>query len=445
MAVMAHSAGAPRTVPTPDGPPAVRRIRVPELALVLLVGPSGSGKSTFAARHGAPGEVVSSDACRALVADDENDQSATRAAFEVLHAVVAGRLEHGRFTVVDATNLEPAARKPLLDLSRRFDVPAVAIAFDLGRSVGEARNLGHRNLDKHVLHRQHERLRHAVETMGREGFRAVEVLRSVPEVDAVVLERVPAPSDRRSLAGPFDIVGDVHGCDVELRALLDRLGYPIDADGAIGAHPHGRTAVFVGDLVDRGPGVAEVLRLVLPAVRDGRALLVPGNHEDKLVRALQGRNVTIAHGLAESLDQLAGEPELGAELCEVYERLPSHLVLDGGRLVVAHGGIPERMHNRDSSAVRAFVLYGGPTGEIDELGRPIRSAWVDAYRGDALVVYGHTPVEQAEVRGNTVDVDTGCVFGGALTALRYPERELVSVPATGVHWERAGGATEGAA
>jgi len=107
----------------------------------------------------------------------------------------------------------------------------------------------------------------------------------------------------------------------------------------------------------------------------------------------------------------------------------SHYVLDDGKLVVAHAGMKESMQGRGSAAVRDFALFGETTGEIDEFGLPVRYNWAAEYRGSAMVVYGHTPVPEAEWLNRTINIDTGCVFGGKLTALRYPERELISVPA----------------
>jgi protein phosphatase len=194
--------------------------------------------------------------------------------------------------------------------------------------------------------------------------------------------------------------------------------------------------VFVGDLVDRGPDTPGVLRLVMGMVADGDALCVPGNHENKLVRALRGRNVQLTHGLAESLDQLAAESEEFRKQAEEFMYgLVSHYVLDGGKLVIAHAGLKEAYHGRASGRVRQFALYGESTGETDEYGLPVRYPWARDYRGRATVVYGHTPVVEPAWENNTLCVDTGCVFGGRLTALRYPERELVSVPAERVWYE----------
>jgi diadenosine tetraphosphatase ApaH/serine/threonine PP2A family protein phosphatase len=188
--------------------------------------------------------------------------------------------------------------------------------------------------------------------------------------------------------------------------------------------------VFVGDLVDRGPKVPQVLRLVMNAVASGAALCVPGNHDAKLMRKLRGREVQITHGLAESLTQLASEPEeFHKQVAEFIDDLVSHYVLDDGKLVVAHAGMKESMQGRGSGAVREFALFGETTGETDEFGLPVRYNWAAEYRGHASVVYGHTPVPEPEWLNRTINIDTGCVFGGRLTALRWPEKELVSVPA----------------
>jgi protein phosphatase len=414
------------------------KITVPELSLVLLIGPSGSGKSTFAANHFLPTEVLSSDFCRGLVSDDENDQAATNDAFEVLHFIAAKRLAAGRLTVVDATNVQPEARKPLVALAREYDVLPTAIVFNLPERLCQDRNRGRpdRDFGAHVIRRQSEQLRRSLKYLSKEGFRHVAVLRSPEDVEAAVVERQPTWTNRRTEHGPFDIIGDVHGCFAELVGLLREFGWDVSEDGLTAHHPQGRQAVFLGDLVDRGPDVPAVLRLVLSMVESGVALCVPGNHDIKLVRALRGRDVKLAHGLAESLAQLEGEPlEFREKAAEFLDKLISHFVLDDGNLVVAHAGMRERFQGRASRRVRDFALFGETTGETDEFGLPVRYDWAQEYRGHAMVVYGHTPVPEAVWVNNTINIDTGCVFGGRLTALRYPERELVSVPAGKTYYE----------
>lgn len=416
--------------------------RIPELSLVVLVGASGSGKSTFARKHFKPTEVLSSDFCRGLVADDENSQTSTPDAFEVLHFIAAKRLAAGRLTVVDATNVQMEARKPLVALARQFHCLPVAIVFNLTEKLCHERNEGRPNRDfgSHVIRQHCQQLRRSLRGLQREGFRHTLILSSPEEVDTAVLSREPLYNNKRHEHGPFDIIGDVHGCFNELKALLAVLGYQVvQTDSEEGTrfsvqHPEGRRVVFLGDLVDRGPAVVPVLRLVMNMVHEGRAFCVPGNHDVKLMRRLRGRDVTIAHGLAESLEQLASQPQsLKDEVADFLDSLVSHYVFDEGRLVVAHAGMKEEMQGRGSGKVRDFALYGETTGETDEFGLPVRYNWATEYRGRARVVYGHTPVPEAEWLNRTINVDTGCVFGGRLTALRYPELELVSVPAARVY------------
>ena len=415
-------------------------VKIPDLCLVVLVGVSGSGKSTFARRHFRPTEVVSSDVCRGLVSDDENDQSATGPAFELLHTIVAQRLQLGRLTVVDATSVRPEDRRSLVALARDHHVLPVTVVLDVPPEVCRARNAERpdRDFGHHVIRNQLSALRRSLKNLHREGFRRVYVLRGNEEIEAATVERERRWTDRRDLTGPFDVVGDVHGCHGELVSLLGALGWSVAPDGLDAHHPDGRTAVFLGDLVDRGPATPAVLRLVMQMVASGAALCIPGNHENKLKRALDGRNVTVSHGLAESLKQLGDEPDaeaFGNEVRRFVDGLVSHAVLDDGALVVAHAGLPEAFHNRSSGAVRSFALYGDTTGETDEFGLPVRYPWADDYRGKAAVVYGHTPVPEAVWHNNTICLDTGCVFGGSLTALRWPERELVSVPAAATYYE----------
>ena len=290
-----------------------------------------------------------------------------------------------------------------------------------------------RDFGSHVVARQHRDLTRSLKGLKKEGFRRVHMLRGPEEIETANVTRERSWNDRRDVHGPFDIVGDVHGCASELGTLLTQLGWTLEYDGGtvVGAsHPEGRQAVFVGDLVDRGPDTPGVLRLVMGMIAAGTALCVSGNHEAKLVRALRGSKVTVSHGLAESLAQLEREPaEFRIEAQAFMDRLISHFVLDDGRLVVAHAGLKEAYHGRSSGRVRSFALYGDTTGETDDYGLPVRYPWAQEYRGDAMVVYGHTPVPEAEWVNNTICLDTGVVFGGSLTALRYPEREIVSVPA----------------
>jgi protein phosphatase len=417
-------------------------IIIPELSLVVLIGPSGCGKSSFARAHFKPTEVLSSDFCRGLVSDDENAQAATNDAFDVLHYITRKRLAAGRLTVVDATNVQPEARKPLVALAREFHVLPVAIVLNMPEKLCHERNQHRldRQFGPHVVRNQSQQLRRSIRGLEREGFRHVFVLSSPEEVSTVAITRQALWNNLKHEHGPFDIIGDVHGCYEELSTLLTQLGYRIENDTQVpkAIPPDGRRAVFVGDLVDRGPKIPEVLRLVMKMVDEGTAFCVPGNHDMKLMRKLKGRDVQLTHGLVDSIEQIDKQPsEFKQQVVKFLDDLVSHYVFDDGKLVVAHAGMKEEMQGRGSGKVRDFALYGETTGETDEYGLPVRYNWAAEYRGQAMVVYGHTPVGEPEWLNRTINIDTGCVFGGKLTALRYPERELISVPALRTYYESA--------
>jgi protein phosphatase len=412
----------------------MKKITIPELSLVVLIGPSGSGKSTFGRKHFKPTEVLSSDFCRGLVSDDENNQGATNDAFEVLHFIARKRLAAGKLTVVDATNVQPESRKPLVTLAKEFHVLPVALVFNFQERLCQDRNRNRpdRNFGPHVIRNQSQQLRRSLRGLEREGFRHVHIFESPEQLEGLEIERQPLWNNLKHEHGPFDIIGDIHGCFEELSALLKQLGYRVEIDGQDFkvTPPDGRKAVFVGDLVDRGPGIPDVLRLAMSMVKSGTAFCVPGNHDMKLLRKLRGKDVQITHGLGDTLAQLEPESaEFKKEVADFIDDLVSHYVFDDGNLVVAHAGMKEEMQGRGSGAVRSFALFGETTGETDDFGLPVRYNWAADYRGRAMVVYGHTPVAEPEWLNRTINIDTGCVFGGKLTALRYPEKELISVPA----------------
>ena len=353
-------------------------------------------------------------------------------AFEVLHFIAQKRLAAAKLTVVDATNVQRESRKPLVELAREFHCLPVAIVLNLPERLCQDRNKGRadREFGPHVIRQQTQQLRRSLRGLEREGFRHVFVLNTPEEVDAVVIERQPLWNNLKHEHGPFDIIGDVHGCYDELVELLVQLGYQTTETpvGIAVTPPLGRKAIFLGDLVDRGPKITQVLKLVMGMVESGAALCVPGNHDVKLMRKLRGRDVQIKYGLAESLAQLEAEaPDFAQKVAAFVDDMVSHYVLDDGKLVIAHAGMKEAMQGRGSGKVRDFALYGETTGETDEFGLPVRYNWAAEYRGRSMVVYGHTPVPEPEWLNRTINLDTGCVFGGKLTGLRYPEQELVSV------------------
>jgi protein phosphatase len=415
-----------------------QHIEIPDFALVVLIGSTGSGKSTFAAKHFRPTEVISSDHCRGLVGDDETDQSVTGDAFDLVREIAGKRLKNRKLAVIDATNVRAADRKSWIELARRWHALPVAIVIDPGIDICIERNESRpdRPFGGEVVRRMVSEIRRSQRGLEREGFRQVWKLTSPDAVDAATMTRVPLWTDKRGDEGPFDIIGDVHGCADELQELLTKLGYDVSWSSADGtrkvavSHPQRRKAVFVGDLVDRGPNSTDVLRIAMSMVASGAAHVVQGNHDRKLERWLAGRKVTIAHGLQQTIDQLQAESEgFRQSLPKFLSDLRSHVWLDQGRLAVAHAGLKAEMIGRGSGAVREFALFGETTGETDEFGLPVRADWAANYRGDTTVVYGHTPMLKADWVNNTICIDTGCVFGGKLTALRWPEKELVEVAA----------------
>src|SRR3569623_748938 len=289
------------------------KISIPKLSLVALIGPSGSGKSTFARKHFRPTEVLSSDVCRGWVSDDENAQLVSRDAFDVLYFIAAKRLAAGRLTVVDATNVRIEDRKRLVELARQYHVLPTAIVFNLPVAVCHERNAGRadRQFGPHVVRGQMQALRRSLRGLQREGFRRVSVMDSIDAVEAASIERLRVWTDRRDEHGPFDLIGDVHGCRDELVLLLEKLGYVVGGtrEAPQVQAPLDRKALFLGDLVVHSLESPGVLRLVMHMVADGTALCVPGNHDVKLQRKLNGRDVRLTQGLAETMQQLETESE----------------------------------------------------------------------------------------------------------------------------------------
>ncbi|GAA4443552.1 polynucleotide kinase-phosphatase [Pontibacter saemangeumensis] len=416
----------------------MKEIKLPEIALVLLVGPSSAGKSTFAKKYFLGTEVISSDYCRALVSDDENNLEATGDAFDLLNFLAAKRLKRGKLTVIDALNLHKDDRAKLVRLAKENYALAAAIMLDTPiRQLQERHEVRpDRSFGRQVIEKHYDMYRRTLKSIKREGFSYTYQVNPEEELSIV---RQPLWSNRKEETGPFDIIGDIHGCFDELQELLTELDYKV-AQQANGHYqvsgPAGRKVIFLGDLTDRGPKSPEVLRLVMDMVHSRQALCIRGNHDDKLLRYLQGKNVNLDHGLDKTVQQLAATPDAFREEVKAFlDGLIAHYVLDEGQLVVAHAGLPEPMHGRAAAAVRAFCLYGETTGEVDVFGLPVRHDWAKNYRGKASVVYGHTPVPGIDWLNNTLNIDTGCVFGGRLTALRYPERETVSVESKAVYSE----------
>ena len=406
------------------------RIELPEFCLVALVGSTSSGKSTFAHKHFRSTEVLSSDFFRGMVCDDENSQSASADAFELLYYAANKRLDNMKLTVIDATNLQQAARKRILDLAKEQNVHTAAIVLNMPEELMQLRNKARpdRDLPERVIRQHCREVKRSIRNLKREGFRFVYVINSPEQLENTEIVRTRLWNDKRDEHGPFDIIGDIHGCCDELEMLFEKLGY-VKTNGVY-SHPEGRKAAFLGDLCDRGNRNADALQLVMDMVRSGGAIAVPGNHDVKLLKYLRGKKFSKSHGIDKTIAEIEdrGE-EFKQQAAEFIDGLISHYVLDDGKLVIAHAGLKEEYIGRGSARVRDFCLYGETTGESDSYGLPVRLDWTADYRGRAAVVYGHIAGREVREKNNTFCIDTGCVFGGKLTAFRYPEREIVEVGA----------------
>ena len=412
------------------------RIEIPEFCLVAMIGATSSGKTSFALKHFKPTEVLSSDFFRGIVADDENDQGASGDAFDLLYYAANKRLGNMKTTVIDATNLQPYARKKVIDLAREQNVHSAAIVLNLPEKLLQERNRERpdRGYPERVIRKHVSDLKRSIGSLKREGFRFVYVISSMEQLENTEVVRTRMWNNRKDDHGPFDIIGDIHGCCDELEELLDKLGYVRGENGY--AHPEGRKIIFLGDFCDRGPRNADVLKIAMETVKNGNALAVPGNHDIKLLRWIRGRNIQQTHGIDRTIAEIEALGDgFREEAAQFIDGLVSHYVLDDGNLVTAHAGLKQEYIGRGSVRVRDFCLYGETTGELDSYGLPVRLDWAADYRGRAAVVYGHIAGKEVKSLNGTWCIDTGCVFGGSLTAFRYPEREIVSVAAKQQYYE----------
>jgi len=237
-----------------------------------------------------------------------------------------------------------------------------------------------------------------------------------------------------------DFVGDVHGCHDEFLELLGLLGYERGRDGTY-RHPGGRKLLSLGDITSRGPASIAMLQFFIRHINAGLAEMVDSNHGWKIARWLDGRPVTLAHG-DEKVDeefrqfQMEFGPKKTSLLKEQSRRLlfssPSHMMIrqkDKLVAVAVHAGIRDDYIGMESPAVHTFCRYGDVAG-IGPDGRPIRKDWAQERKtNQPLIVWGHDPRPKPERLNGTLNIDQGCVFGGMLTAYRFPEDELLSVPA----------------
>ena len=417
-----------------------RVLRIDPGSVVVTVGSAGSGKTAWATHNFGPEQVVSMDALRCLVAGSATGHDATGEAFHVLLEVLQSRARRGVTTVLDGTFLNPGARERVLEICARHGRPSVAVCFHIPPELAQLRNrAGGKPLAGKELRDQVARVRQFaagfVDGRHEEGWSRV-VFFGDADTDLLPVVRLTLPRPL-PVPGPFDVIGDVHGCLAELDELLDRLGYAPEDDAGARVHPGGRTAVLVGDFADRGPDSAGVFRRVMAMHAAGSALAVPGNHCVKLLRYLRGNHVDVRSGLGDTLRDLDRAGSAFRErVRDFLGSLPSALVLAEGRLVVFHAALPRDRIGRDDQATAAQVFYG-----VKRVGRDEADpAWTESWtvgRDEPLGVHGHIPVPEPRRSHNTIDIDGGCVYGGYLAALRWPERTFEFVSAREVYFEHA--------
>lgn len=448
-------------------------IRIGPGALVVMVGGIASGKTTYAKRIateilGDPNAVIEADGIRATLFGDAAKQGDPARIHGLGHEMARIRLEAGLPVVYDATNLLARDRAGLIALAKETGAPLVAAWVEASIEEMAARNaIRERVVPDQVVAKMAARAAQVRQAdLEKEGFTVIHIPAGG---DLGAVEAVPSGWNNQTLRGPFDIIGDIHGCIHTLEALMAKLGYSED-----GSHPEGRQLVSVGDIVDRGRHTWDTWTYVSGLVKTGRLLLVKGNHEAKqsrylekmAKRAIAGEDpygvITDlekmqgeAHGLTPSLREAheRGNVEEWRERAAAMARLPNHLSLDGGRLLVCHGAARKDLIGRDDpydKEAESWFLYGAPTGARDERGFPIRADWQEEWEGGAFVVVGHSTVAEPRHRSNgggSLNIDTGCAFGpngvdvhtrqpftGKLTAARWPEvttdveAALVSVP-----------------
>lgn len=421
-------------------------IKIPENALVLMVGASGSGKSTFARKHFPEFAVVSSDHCRSMICDDPTNQGVTEAAFKLLHQITRERLTNKRLVVVDATNVKPSSRQEFFALAREFNVPLIALVLNPPLLTVLRQNLlRSRVVPEYVIQRHHAQIQQALVALPKEPF---DLVHTVNETVFVEITKNDHSYWEMGATQGFDVISDVHGCMDELTELLGKLGYVVQ-NGLITAIVEGRLLVFVGDFADRGPDSRAVLDLVCTAVNGGLAAAVLGNHDQKLMRALRGNNVRVGHGLAGTLKQLE-DPAFRKFVLQTLESLPHQIrcvrlgLTKNNELIVTHAGIEKNAVGKTDEATLAHCIYGYTDGK-NATGFPnrletFRQTWPDD--GTSYQVHGHIVTDTPKSDDYAVyNIDGGCVFGGQLNALRFPELEIVSVKARNIYWAREGSAS----
>ncbi|WP_342471744.1 AAA family ATPase [Metasolibacillus sp. FSL H7-0170] len=433
------------------------QLHLPHAAIVLCIGPSNSGKSTFlqnlvANNSIALSEIVSSDDYRMTVADIDfiNFQGASKQeadllyeqyaaisaeTFHIMEQIIIARAKLNRLTFVDATHLNAKEREIYFAIAKRQHIAIYGLLFDvpleqlLARDKERQRPRGAARIKQQV-----RKLKDEKRLLKKEPFTKLYTIR--PEEQVEVIRH---PSDLHiELGAGVDIIGDIHGCYDEMMALIKKLGY-IEENGLY-KHPEGRKLISVGDIMSRGPKSLATMQFWLRQIESGLSYMTDSNHGWKIARWLDGKSVQLAHGdeMVEQEMQHFEQQHGANDTAQLKERLakmllhaPSHyIILENGigKAIVTHAGIKDHYIGKNSPRIRDFCRYGDVIGTSDT-GRPIRADWYTNHQTSELIIWGHEPKLKPLKINNTINIDQGVVFGGQLTALRYPEGTLEAVDA----------------
>jgi len=383
----------------------------------LLIIAGAEERSLFSKINFPPERVVDFESCKSMLSGPEEKTPPHDMILDLFYSIIEKRLEMGLFTAANIPGVTHSIRQKLFEICNHYYYNPALAYFPEKRRLEDSPEL--------------------FQTFKKEGFRKVHILKREDLFNfRIAIKPVTALCNAPP---PYDIIGDIHGCFTELEDLFGKTGY--EKQNSVFIHPEGRIPIFIGDITDRGPNSVKVMELVMDMVDSKRALFIPGNHCAKLARHIMGKDIKIKWGIETTLKEIesmddSSRENLSNRFISLVENSPNYLMLDNGNLIVTHAAIKERMIGKEHRRLRSFCLYGSATGKNDENGLPIRRDWAVEYRGKPLVVYGHTPVEVPEFRFNTINIDQGCVFGGSLTALRYPEMKTESVKARKAYYCR---------
>lgn len=435
-------------------------IHLPHAGIVLLVGPSNTGKTTLLNQliqedQILPSEVVSSDQFRVLVSDiefiswngrpkDESDalfyeyQQISGAAFDAMDDVISKRCKLNKLTFIDATHLREDEHDKYLQMGKKYHVPVIAIVLNISET-----ELLRRDMDRDFprgrnrIKQQYQHFKNSLRFIKKKPYRRVYLL-GEDELQVLNTSRLENPLFIDVGTG-IDFIGDIHGCFDEFIEILSKLGYQENDEGYY-IHPEGRKILSLGDVVSRGPKSIETLQFFQKLVAAGHAYMIDSNHGWKIARWLDGKNVKMAHGdenVAAEFEEYERKygseaaEKLKGQIKELLLEAKSHYIIrkNGVNAVVAvHAGIKDHYNGKQSPRISDFCRYGDSEG-LDENGKPIRKDWSISHKSSELILWGHDPKPQPLLVNNTLNIDQGLVFGGSLTAYRYPERQIVSVKA----------------